>query len=155
MKTATRTVCLVACLALVVAGPAYGQFNLSGTPKVAHFHLKGPLLERPQQMDPMSMMFGAPEMVSLKELVERCKKARDDDAVKAVVLTFENPGMGLAQLQEIRQALLQIRAADKEVYAQVEDSGGGQGGLRSGRADEHRALRPGNCRLTHQHGAHR
>ena len=121
MKTTTRAVCLMACLSLVLSVPAFGQLGLPGAEKVAHFHLRGPLLEKPQQADPMAMMFGAPEMVSLKELVGRFKKARDDDAVKAVVLTFEKPSLGLAQIQEIRQAIEQVRAADKEVYVHIEE----------------------------------
>lgn len=123
MKTTTRAVCLMACLSLVLSVPAFGQLGLPGTEKVAHFHLRGPLLEKP--VDPMMIMFGPSHMTSLKDLLARFKKARDDDAVKAVVLTFEKPRLGLAQIQEIRQAIEQVRAAGKEVHVHVEEMGNG------------------------------
>jgi protease-4 len=119
MKIKARAVSVSLCLALVLAVPANAQLNLGGGGKIACFHLDGPVTEKP--VDPMSSFsFGGPEIVSLKELLERFKRARDDDNVKAVVITFEEVGMGLAQVQELRQAIEQVRAADKDVYVHVE-----------------------------------
>jgi protease-4 len=115
MKSKTRAMGLTVCLGLLLAVPASAQFGMGGSPnKIAHFHLTGPVLEKP--VDPMATLFGSTKMSSLKDLLERFKKARDDDSVKAVVLTIENASMGVGQLEEIRAVLQQIRAADKDVF---------------------------------------
>src|SRR5262245_45771493 len=45
--------------------------------------------------------------VSLKDLVGRLKKAKDDPAVKAVVLLHESGSIGSAQTEEVRQVMAQ------------------------------------------------
>jgi protease-4 len=58
--------------------------------------------------------------VSLKELVARLKKAKDDAAVKAVVLLHEEGTIGSAQTEELRQVMAQIRDAGKEIYTHAD-----------------------------------
>ena len=120
----------VQCLS-IVAGCLLGTAAVSAAPglpglsgqaaeasTIVHFKLSGPLLERPMG-DAMFLTFEPP--VTLEDLVRRMKAARDDTAVKAVALTLDNPRMGLAQLQELRQALLQLRAANKDVYIHADE----------------------------------
>ena len=123
MKAVGRMSVLTVCVSLLIASSASAQLNLSGDKEIACFHLQGPVVEKP--VDPMGLMFGSPKMVSLKDLLERFKKARDDDKVRAVVLTFEDVSMGIAQMQELRQAIEQVRAADKDVYIHAEQLGNG------------------------------
>ncbi len=86
---------------------------------VAHFHLSGVLTETPQE-DPFGLMMG--QMTSLKSLLERIEKAREDDQVKAIVLTYDTAYLGLAQMEEIRDALMEFRTSGKPVYAYVDST---------------------------------
>src|SRR5207253_3924148 len=65
--------------------------------RVAVFRWNGALSEPPPQEDLFS--FG-PQAESLKDLVARLRKAADDSAVKAVVLTADNGSEGMAQVEE-------------------------------------------------------
>ncbi|MCP4250476.1 MAG: signal peptide peptidase SppA [bacterium] len=118
MRCGIRAVAVAAGLALLVAGSAGGQIMSSGDGKLAYFELHGPVLEKP--VDPMATMFGSTDMTSLKDLLERFKKARDDASVKAVILDLHGASMGLAQAQEVRQAISKIRAVDKDVYVHAD-----------------------------------
>lgn len=113
MKTTIRFTSIAACVVLLLALPANAQ-------KIASFHLSGPVIEKPLP-DMMGLGFASQKMVSLKDLLERFKQARDDDEVRAVLLTWEGVSMGLAQVQELRDGIAQIRAADKEVFVQAEE----------------------------------
>ncbi|MCH7813055.1 MAG: signal peptide peptidase SppA [Planctomycetes bacterium] len=118
MRCEIRAVAVAAGLALLVAGPAGGQIMSTGEGKLAYFELHGPVLEKP--VDPMATLFGSTKAISLKDLLERFKKARDDASVKAVILDLEGASMGLAQVQEVRQAIAKIRAVDKDVYVHAD-----------------------------------
>jgi protease-4 len=61
-----------------------------------------------------------PTPPTLREVVERMKKAAADPAVKAVVVLADNGGFGVAQLEEVRQAIQKVRAAGKDVYAHAD-----------------------------------
>lgn len=121
MKRIVRAVSLIVCLPLFVAVAAKGQAPPSDSGKLAYFHLTGTFPESPESPNPFDMLTKMDQPRSFKELLDRLKKAREDNAVKGVVLTFENLGMGLAQLQELREAVRQVRAADKDVYIHAEE----------------------------------
>jgi protease-4 len=88
--------------------------------RLAVFRLKGGLSEIPEE-DPLP--FGGSPTVSLKEMVERMRKAKDDASVKAVVLLEEGGAAGQAQVEEVRQAMAELRAAGKEIYAHADSIG--------------------------------
>ena len=83
-------------------------------PTIPVFRLAGPIGESPVD-DTFS--FGGPAGVSLKDLVARMKKAAADPAVKAVVVLVEGATLGRAQTEELRQAMAELRAAGKDIYA--------------------------------------
>jgi protease-4 len=83
---------------------------------VAVFKLNGTLTEAPAGDD----LFSGVARESLRSLVERLKKAKGDAQVKAVALILESPALGQAQVEEVRQALEELRAAGKEVYAHAD-----------------------------------
>jgi protease-4 len=83
-------------------------------PRIAVFRLNGPITESPEE-DLFS--FNTSPSVSLKVLIERLRKAADDPAVKAVVILPEGGHPGLAQMEEMRQAMKRLRDAGKEIYA--------------------------------------
>jgi protease-4 len=87
---------------------------------VAVFHLHGSYSESPK--DEGFALF-APDRLSFYELTSRMRKAAKDSNVKAVVLLVEEDALGSAQVQEVRQVMAQIRAADKEIYVHADSLG--------------------------------
>src|SRR5882724_10214775 len=86
-------------------------------PRIAVFRLSGDVTELPPDE---TFSFGAITGVSLRQLVERIKKAGDDPNVKAVVILHEGGSVGTGQVEELREALAKIRTAGKEVYAHAD-----------------------------------
>ena len=87
----------------------------AGKPVVAVFALDGPILEKPQGEEfPLLAPVARP---SFKDLLERMKKAKEDRNVKAVVLLLDEVELGLAQIEELREAMDAVQ-------------GGRQGGVR-------------------------
>ena len=84
---------------------------------VAHFHLSGTLSESPI-VDPFNLLAG--QVISLRTLVDRMDQASKDSEVKALVLTFDRMFLGFGQLEEIRQAIVRLKAAGKKVYVHAE-----------------------------------
>ena len=120
MKATYKWLVMAAIVPLLTVRPAPGQWVNpveSAEPKIAVFELTGPIIERP--VDDM-FSFGMDKTVALKDLVARLKQARDDDDVKAVVIMVEGASMGLAQIEELRQVMSQVRAVDKDVYVHAD-----------------------------------
>jgi protease IV len=86
-------------------------------PKIAVFRLTGDLTELPPDE---TFSFGAVTGISLRDLVERMKKAEKDETVKAVVFLHEGGSVGYGQAEEVRTAMARVRAAGKEVYAHAD-----------------------------------
>jgi len=86
-----------------------------GTIAVFRFH--GPLQEAPAMFD---FGFQLEPQQTLHELLKRFKRAQKDESLQAVVLTFDDPQLGWAQIQELRKAITALRAADKDVYCLLE-----------------------------------
>src|SRR5438270_13617184 len=84
---------------------------------VAVFRLDGEVSEQPAGEE---LPFGNLKKTSLKDLLERMRKAADDPQVKAVVVLDEGASIGTAQKEEIRQAMAKVRAAGKEVFAHAD-----------------------------------
>ncbi len=81
--------------------------------KVAYFDLNQPVIERPADFS----WFGGEGGTTLRSLVERLHKARDDKDVRAVLFTIgAEGGMNLAQAQEVRDALVELRRAGKKTF---------------------------------------
>jgi protease-4 len=85
---------------------------------IAVFRLHGPVTEAP--MDEMLSLFGDTGGTSLRDLVSRLDKAREDKTVKAVVLTVDGFGVGFAQMEELRQAIDAIKSSGKDVYVHAD-----------------------------------
>jgi protease-4 len=129
----TKVFCWAALLvwsAVPVAAAAGESKEKSGTSAVvAVFSLDGPIVETPMSED---LFFGTPGVESLHNLIDRMKKARDDKDVKAVVLLLGNTEFDFAQLEEIRQAMDEIKAAGKEIHAHADSLSLGSCALLSG-----------------------
>lgn len=111
MKTA-----IVTCLAAVgMIWPAASRAFAEN--KIVHLELKGPIAEAP---DSNPFGFVSDKQFNTRSLIDRLKQIRNDESVEAVFMTFEDPQMGLAQLQELRQAIGQLKTVDKEVYIHLD-----------------------------------
>ena len=81
------------------------------------FSLDRPILESPIVEDPF---FGSMGAETLKSLVARLEKARDDDQVQAVIVLLGQTQMGTGQLEELHRALRSVRDAGKPIYAHAD-----------------------------------
>ena len=83
---------------------------------VAVFHLESNVTESPG--DDLSLFGKKP--TSLRDLLERLRKASTDANVKAVAILPEGGSVGHAQAEELRQAIDALKAANKPVYVFAE-----------------------------------
>lgn len=89
--------------------------------KVAYLDLSDAISEKPRSFS----LFGNSDSDTLREIVSRLHQARDDKEISAVLITLgANLQLNLAQAQEIRDALLDVRRAGKKtfVYADAYDT---------------------------------
>jgi len=80
--------------------------------QVAYFDLSQPITERPADFS----LFGSGEELTLHNLLKRLAQAKDDAEIEAVLVTLGGVEVGLAQAQEIREALGAISRSGKPVY---------------------------------------
>src|SRR5437762_4049501 len=120
-----RNVLSAALAALLLVAPAAAQESkttdakASDSPKsvIAVFRLSGSLTETPTDD---GFPFSMEHKHSLKDLVARLKKAGDDKNVKAAIVTVSDLSLGWAQIEELRQAIADLRSAGKDVYAHAD-----------------------------------
>ncbi|HVT88744.1 MAG TPA: S49 family peptidase, partial [Tepidisphaeraceae bacterium] len=89
--------------------------------KVAYIDLSDPISEKPTSFS----IFTSGDTHTLHDVIDRLHQARDDKDVRAVLITIgADLSLNLAQAQEIRDALLDIRRAGKKsfVYADSYDT---------------------------------
>jgi len=101
-------------LTITAVGVAAWPAGAGAANNVAVFHFNGPLLEKPQ--GDMAFSFG-PMPATLKDTIARFEKASKDDNVKAILVTVGTPAMGLAQVEELSQAIGKV---GKPVYVHVD-----------------------------------
>jgi protease-4 len=90
-------------------------------PRVAVFRIAGRVQETPREE---VFNLGGENGIALATLVSRIDKAAKDDSVKAVVIVFDQPTIGAAQVKELREAFGRVRAAGKQVFAQADTIAG-------------------------------
>jgi protease-4 len=89
-------------------------------PRIAVFRLSGSVQETPREE---MFSFGGETGIPLETLVARLDKAAKDSSVKAVVLLLDQPQVGSAQVEELRQAIARVRSAGKDVIAHADTIG--------------------------------
>jgi protease-4 len=122
MRPAKNVLLLMLVLGLVPLSQASAQpaANTAAKPSKAVipvFSFNREITESPRGEELFA--FGPTASETLKDLVARMKKVRDDKQVKAVVL-LGGGSLGLARTEEVRQVLEQIKAAGKEVHAHLD-----------------------------------
>jgi protease IV len=89
-------------------------------PVVAVFAFDGAMPDKPQGEE--FPLFSPLGRSSLRDVIERLQKAKEDKQVKAVVLLLDEVELDLAQTEELRQALDAVKAAGKEVLAHADSA---------------------------------
>jgi len=84
---------------------------------VAHIRLAGSLDEAPAAEDPLFGHGGE----NLKAKLERIKKARDDNSVKALYLEIDGVNTGWGKLDELHRAVADFRKSGKKVFAYLQE----------------------------------
>jgi protease IV len=89
-------------------------------PQVAYFDLDRTISEKPADFDFMADQQSA----TLRSVLERLEKARQDTDLKGVLISLNGTGLNLSQALELRDALLAVRQSGKRtfVYADAYDS---------------------------------
>src|SRR5438045_8338435 len=125
MKSLLRKVLFATLAALLLVGPTLAQESktpdakASDAPKpvIAVFRLSGSLTETPTDD---GFPFSTEHKHALKDLTARMKKAGEDKNVKAAIVTVSDLSLGFAQIEELRQALADLRSAGKDIYAHAD-----------------------------------
>ena len=112
----------VICMPMFAVQASDAAPDVPSPPKIAVFGLQGAIQERAPEAT-----FGWDDAShrTLQELLERFDKAAADKDVKAVVLTFDAPMIGWAQMQELRARVKAVREAGKDVHCYIEEAGHG------------------------------
>jgi protease-4 len=105
-----------------LGGAAAQEPKTKPSKKIAVFRLRGLLTEAPRGM---AWSLATDARGTLRGLLERLKKAAEDDNVAAAVVVLDQPILGWAQVQEIRAALKRLREAGKEIHCHLEEAGPG------------------------------
>jgi protease IV len=105
----------VAILIGAIASPARAEDKGK---TIAHIKLSGSLGEGAGSLDPL---FGAVEE-TFKAKLDRLKKARKDDNVRALLLEIDGPELGWARLDELCRTIAEVRKSGKKVYAWTESA---------------------------------
>lgn len=64
---------------------------------------------------------GFPEQVSLSDLIGSIKRASSDDNIEGILFEFDQPSVGLAQCEEIREAVDEFKKTGKWVLAYADN----------------------------------
>jgi protease-4 len=70
--------------------------------------------------EPLAKAFGIPEKQSFTTLLTQLRKAKVDNRIGAVMLDISFPGIGWGKADELREAIKEVRASGKPVYAYME-----------------------------------
>lgn len=116
-KLISRSVAAAALIGLVVfAAPLMASDEKTTPNVVAVFDLGGTITDKPAAEDPI---FGSLNVESLHSLLNRIKKAGDDEKVAALVVFVNNSSLQPAQIEEVREVLKEIKSK-KPVYAHAD-----------------------------------
>ena len=134
---------LLPLLAILLVGP----LGAADKAIIAVYDLEGTISEGGQSGGSLlDFSMNAGRALTHFDLVRSLQMAAGDAEVKGVVLDVDQAGLGLAQLQEVRRLLLDIKKADKDVW--IYSDGLTTGTALLGSAANHFVLMPeGNVAL--------
>ena len=87
---------------------------------ILEINLNNPIIESPN--DGIDIFFIDNENhISLKEILDLIKYAKNDDKIKGISLKLSNLNAGYSQISEIRQALIDFKQSNKFIYSYSND----------------------------------
>lgn len=138
-------------LSTVVATTLLSSGLLLAAPTVAVYDINAPISESGKVSGGLLDLGTPSRPLTHFDIVRSLKSAVSDSDVKAVVLDVDSSSLSLAQVQEIRDHLLAMRQADKDVWLYTESLSTTTALL--GSAANHMTLMPaGNVMLTGLYG---
>jgi protease-4 len=111
-----RRISCLALFALAFPVTAARAADDDAVPTVAHIKLHGELDEAPAAADPF---FGT-SAENFKAKIDRIKKAKKDDTVKALYLQLDGLHVGYGKIDELSRAIADFRKSGKKAFAYVE-----------------------------------
>ncbi len=117
----------------------------AGAPAVAEktvlrLWVTGSVNEAPSEDAELAVLFGGEKARTLYQWVDMIHEAAESDEVAGLVLIIDSPQFGLAQVEDLRQAVLDFRKAGKPVHAYLDHAGNGAYALAT--AADHITLAP-------------
>jgi len=118
-------VLVVALILFAIAMSVLGRFRKPGMPErtVLELQLDRGLPEE-DPSDPLTLLTGGGNVTTVKDVLDALRKAGADEHVKGMVVRLGTAPIGLANLQELRDAFGRFRAKKKFIYAYSESFGG-------------------------------
>jgi protease-4 len=74
----------------------------------------------PERRDPFNLF--EPQSTNFRDLLDSIAKAKDDEEVTGLVIDVQSPGLGLSQIQTLRRAIQDFRAANKQAVAYLTEA---------------------------------
>jgi protease-4 len=113
----------VACgAALVLVSGLLLAAEARAEKKLLRLRLNGPVLEAPSDNAALMALFQKEQAATLRDWVHMIRKAAAERDINGLVLIIEQPEVGLAQVEELTQALKAFAAKGKPVYCYVDEA---------------------------------
>lgn len=109
---------------LATAAATLSPAALAGN-SVLRLKFSGPVAESPSPDGELMALLGGDVPTTLREWVHKIDKAAKDDEIVGIAMILDQPAVGFAQIQELRQALERFRATGKKVYCYMDHAGNG------------------------------
>ncbi len=93
--------------------------------QVLRLKFDGPVAEAPSDDGDLAILFGGSPPKTLRQWVNKIHKAAADEEINGIAMIIDGPAIGMAQVQELRQALARFREAGKKVYCYMDYAGNG------------------------------
>ncbi|MEL7471846.1 MAG: signal peptide peptidase SppA [Planctomycetota bacterium] len=132
-RTARTTIGALAALAGLASAAA-------AETRLGWIEISGAIAEQPS---PFAWLLGPEAPTTLRTLTERIRGAADDDAVDGLVIRFKDAAPNLAQIEELGEAIGEVRAAGKDVVFFAENYGGAE--LMAGVHADHSIIQSGGA----------
>lgn len=101
--------------------PFHRSLHSSATNSILSLHLNGPYLEHTDTGAFGALLFG--KQSSLYHLTHAIFSAAHDPKVKGLIVRIDEPHLGVAQIQELREALLAFRKSGKPSWCYADNFG--------------------------------
>lgn len=111
-------VLLAGCFGILLAYSLYKAGPAVASDTVLEYRLSGEIGDTPSSNNTIKLFTDVPN--SLLSITEGIKRAKKDGRIKALLLIIQDPQVGYAKTEELRDALKDFRSSGKPVYVYME-----------------------------------